>query len=723
MTTSNMSLNEPTVGTTAGPTWATETNTNWTSIDAHDHTSGKGVQLNPSSLNINSDLEFNQNSASELKNVIFDSSVSAASTNYSVYQASGNLYWRNNSGTAVQITDGSAVKTTGGSISGMSSTAVVLFSSNSYAFKFDVSASAGMNYDGIAKMSFSDIDLYKYDAAGSLAKVTLKFLGSGTSAALTVPDETGTLLSTATSFAGAINIDATGGSGSITLDAATSVSVEADTTITLDAATDINLDSDTGLSLTSGGDIDLTATSDVNIPAQVGLTFGADKEKIEADASNNVTLSAAGDIILDADGADVTLKDGGTTFAVLKQVSGDLVIQPTTSKQIILNEDGGTAALTIDTSGNAEFPVSVKTDTISEKTSTTGVTIDGTLIKDNSIKPASGQSLVLQEDGGAAALTVDTSGDIAFSGTLNLADGVEASPATGDIWFADGQFHFASDWDLLTGVWATGGNLSTARRYLVGAGTQSAGLCIGGYTDSVSVVTEEYSGTSWSSGGNLSTARYGLAGAGTQRAGLCMGGTTGSNSVVTEAYNGTSWSSGGNLSTARCYLAGAGTQSAGLCMGGDTGSVSVVTEAYNGTSWSSGGNLSTARYGLAGAGTQSAGLCMGGDTGSVSVVTEEYNGTSWSSGGNLSTARRYLAGAGTQSAGLCMGGYTASASPTTEEYNGTSWTSGGNLSTARSGLAGAGTQSAGLCMGGTTGSNTTVTEEYTKPNIINPVEV
>jgi len=173
MTTSNMSLNEPTVGTTAGPTWATETNTNWTSIDAHDHTSGKGVQLNPSSLNINSDLEFNQNSASELKNVIFDSSVSAASTNYSISQIDGDLYWRNNSGENVQITTGSAVKTTGGMISGMSSDAQVLFSSNSYAFKFD----STLSDPGMAKMSFADIDLYKYDAAGSNAKVTLKFLG------------------------------------------------------------------------------------------------------------------------------------------------------------------------------------------------------------------------------------------------------------------------------------------------------------------------------------------------------------------------------------------------------------------------------------------------------------------------------------------------------------------------------------------------------------------
>ena len=151
-------------------------------------------------------------------------------------------------------------------------------------------------------------------------------------------------------------------------------------------------------------------------------------------------------------------------------------------------------------------------------------------------KPDSGQALEIQDEGGSAALIIDTAGDIAFLGTLNLADGVEASPATGDIWFADGQFHFASDWDFLVGVWATGGNLATARGYLAGAGTQSAGLCMGGTTGSNSVVTEEYNGTSWSSGGNLITARHGLAGAGTQSAGLCMGGYAGSYSVVTEEY-------------------------------------------------------------------------------------------------------------------------------------------------------------------------------------------
>ena len=335
-----MSLNEPTVGTTAGPTWATETNTNWTSIDAHDHTSGKGVQLTPSSLNINGDLEFNQNSASELKNVIFDSSVSAASTNYSVYQASGNLYWRNNSGTAVQITDGSAVKTTGGSISGMSSTAVVLFSSNSYAFKFDVSASAGMNYDGIAKMSFSDIDLYKYDAAGSLAKVTLKFLGTGTTAALTVPDETGTLLSTATSFAGAINIATSSTNYPINLKPNGTGHVVIGNTgatgkLTSNGAYDLVLDTNSG---TNSSSITITDAANGNIsftPNGTGeIVIGS------GSASGKITSSGAFDLVLDTNAGT-----NSGTITITDGVDGNIDITPNGSGEVNISKvdiDGGT---------------------------------------------------------------------------------------------------------------------------------------------------------------------------------------------------------------------------------------------------------------------------------------------------------------------------------------------------------------------------------------------
>ena len=87
---------------------------------------------------------------------------------------------------------------------------------------------------------------------------------------------------------------------------------------------------------------------------------------------------------------------------------------------------------------------------------------------------------------------------------------------------------------MAAGTWSSGGNLATARRYLAGCGTQSAGLSFGGYGPSA--VTEEYNGTSWSAGGNLATARYYLAGCGTQSAGLSFGGYDGYRSAVTEEY-------------------------------------------------------------------------------------------------------------------------------------------------------------------------------------------
>jgi hypothetical protein len=98
--------------------------------------------------------------------------------------------------------------------------------------------------------------------------------------------------------------------------------------------------------------------------------------------------------------------------------------------------------------------------------------------------------------------------------------------------------------------------------------------------------TEEYNGASWSDGGDLGSPRDFLSGAGTLSAGVCMGGIDSSSnqaSNVTEEYDGTSWSSGGNLVNARFEMGGAGTQSAGLSMGGydSNYSYSNVTEEYH----------------------------------------------------------------------------------------------------------------------------------------------
>ena len=349
-----MSLNEPSVGQTAGPDWATEVNENFTTIDQHDHTSGKGVQLTPSALNINSDLEFNGNAAIELKRLTFDSSATGSGTNYSVYQSGGNLYWYNGSGQAVQITNGANVKTTGGSIDGMGGTdAQVLYGSGIYRFEFDTTLSP---FSG-AKMAHGDILLYKYDgSSGSDAYVTLKYTGSSAgSNNITVPDETGTMLTTSTSFGGNISIAATGGSNTITLDAEGDINLDSNSGVLTfkdngtaigkisNSSSDLVIENEvdakdiifkqydgnevvrmahdrrlyffdkggeylvgdgTDLTVASGGAINLTATTDVVVPANVGVTFGTG-EKIEGD-NTDLTLTSGADINLTAT-ADVNL--------------------------------------------------------------------------------------------------------------------------------------------------------------------------------------------------------------------------------------------------------------------------------------------------------------------------------------------------------------------------------------------------------------------------------
>ena len=124
---------------------------------------------------------------------------------------------------------------------------------------------------------------------------------------------------------------------------------------------------------------DLTVTDDVAIGglATVGGTLGVtgvvtanagvvvdnitiDGTEIDL-SSGDLTLDVAGEINLDADGAVVNFKDGGTTFGLVTQSSNDFVVRnPTSDKDILFKgNDGGSTitALTLDMSaaGAATF--------------------------------------------------------------------------------------------------------------------------------------------------------------------------------------------------------------------------------------------------------------------------------------------------------------------------------------------------------------------------------
>ena len=118
-TTTYMGLVLPTPGERLGPTWASDLNTALTKIDEHDH-SGVGRSLGVSALTIDGDLDFspgtsdyatlNKKYSSFANN---SSTLAAASFPASVFVLEGNLFYNNSTGGQVQLTDGSALSSTG----------------------------------------------------------------------------------------------------------------------------------------------------------------------------------------------------------------------------------------------------------------------------------------------------------------------------------------------------------------------------------------------------------------------------------------------------------------------------------------------------------------------------------------------------------------------------------------------------------------------------------
>ena len=104
-------------------------------------------------------------------------------------------------------------------------------------------------------------------------------------------------------------------------------------------------------------DINLSAATDVNIPANVGLTFGDDGEKIEGNGTN-LTIASSGTLNLDS---LVQLMNGSTVVAQFNPFGDALTIKSQVQNEDIIfqGNDGGVGitALTLDMSnaGAATF--------------------------------------------------------------------------------------------------------------------------------------------------------------------------------------------------------------------------------------------------------------------------------------------------------------------------------------------------------------------------------
>jgi hypothetical protein len=139
--TPNMNLQQPIIGQDSGLTWEQSTNSNADVIDAHNHSPGSGTQINPSGININSSLPFNNQKATTVAAVEFQDQ-SAITDTTSAYTKSGNLFFRDGSGNEVQITSGGAVNATSSGIS--SGTATASFVSSTLVVNADVNKPANV---------------------------------------------------------------------------------------------------------------------------------------------------------------------------------------------------------------------------------------------------------------------------------------------------------------------------------------------------------------------------------------------------------------------------------------------------------------------------------------------------------------------------------------------------------------------------------------------------
>jgi hypothetical protein len=274
-----------------------------------------------------------------------------------------------------------------------------------------------------------------------------------------------------------------------------------------------------------------------------------------------------------------------------------------------------------------------------------------------------------------------------------------------------------------TAAWSSGANLSNGRQDVAGAGTQNAGLAMGGYgpTAASSDKVEEYNGSGWASGTSLPGAVYAGAGLGTQTAALYAGGNEPPNTKVTDTheYDGTTWTTGGVLGTARQQIQAStgGTQTAGIIYSGLATGRTGATEEYNGTSWSEQNDMNTARDNAMGTGSQTAAMCSGGYNGSTRLAnSENYDGTSWTeSGADLPAGRISAAVFGTSVTD--WGIATGDANPLTTStirYDGTSWSETADVATARNILGGSSQTSptAGLIFGGNGPPFPSSTEEF-----------
>lgn len=146
-----MNLPVPVVGQEAGPQYATDINSCMSILDSHTHVPGSGVQITPDGMNINSDLSMGSNDLTSTKTINFTAQVSSlpgASPDLGcIYVAGVDLYYNDESGNVIQITQNGGVAGSNGSISNLVPPASASYVSGTDSFVWQSNANTAANMD------------------------------------------------------------------------------------------------------------------------------------------------------------------------------------------------------------------------------------------------------------------------------------------------------------------------------------------------------------------------------------------------------------------------------------------------------------------------------------------------------------------------------------------------------------------------------------------------
>jgi len=193
-----------------------------------------------------------------------------------------------------------------------------------------------------------------------------------------------------------------------------SSSIPADNITTGDAAS--------SFATSSGAVLIDSQASTTTVDGHTGVT-------IQTTSSGNITLDSVADIVLDADGADIFLKDAGTTYGSLTNTSGNLIIKSGTTTALTFSGANATLAGDLTISGD---DLTMATNTsgaalIGDGTNYNPVVISGDISIASSGVAAIGSGVIVNADvNSSAAIAISKTALVAGTGitlstnTLNL---------------------------------------------------------------------------------------------------------------------------------------------------------------------------------------------------------------------------------------------------------------------------------------------------------------